>query len=258
MIKEIKKIIDEHGRIAYHYTSYETAINIINSQEFWLTKHTTKNDPDEISFGLQQIKNYIIHNTPSISALIKPYLEDFTNFNDYFVYLGSFIKNGDYLPAWRYYAKDGQGVAFGFHEEVEKDIYEQTQLRLASCDVIYDIIEIQDFIEKVFSQLNNKTNELQAEEFIQNYLYCLLMLPPMFKNYDYKDELEWRLCAIRMAQNAPKHITFPIKNVLQKIVLGPNICCTKENELRTLLTEKEYDLEKIEIVKSNKQFRTTT
>lgn len=75
-------IVDNDWEVLYHYTSFDTFVNIIKNREFWLSDITKSNDPLEGQYILQELER----------SYIKLYNEEQINQNQYFLAHRSFLR----------------------------------------------------------------------------------------------------------------------------------------------------------------------
>ncbi|PYQ26981.1 MAG: hypothetical protein DMF56_21765 [Acidobacteria bacterium] len=103
--------------IVYHYTSLAAALKIIETGKLWGSNLRYSNDPSEAEYGkhlLDDVLNQDRH--LSLQGLRKGIAELDT-------YAVSLSADGDLLPQWRAYCRNGRGVAVG----VEFDTLRQRQ-----------------------------------------------------------------------------------------------------------------------------------
>jgi len=99
----------------YHYCSLETFVEIVRSNEVWLTNIFCTNDSAEHSWLLNLAKDHLRR---TVSEEQFKYLEPIIFSEEKpDLYCFCMSREGDSLGQWRAYADDGRGVAIGFHGE---------------------------------------------------------------------------------------------------------------------------------------------
>lgn len=108
--------------LVYHYTSLETALNILRGKSLWLSSISHQNDSEELKGG---IKRYIYHSLREmgmkeerIDAQIDSFLQQIVKNKR--IFCTSFSKECDLLSQWRGYAEMGEGCAIGFDKKLLK------------------------------------------------------------------------------------------------------------------------------------------
>ena len=117
----------------YHYTTFENAKKIIDTNECWFTNVHFLNDSSEFNYARSIFEKTL--NSPEgkerIFAALEPYgyltsdlLPDILNevenlleeakHGDSQSYIFSFSERGDQLSQWRGYGRNGDGVSIGF------------------------------------------------------------------------------------------------------------------------------------------------
>ncbi|SDE83373.1 DUF2971 domain-containing protein [Terriglobus roseus] len=107
--------------VVYHYTSMETLLKIVESRSIWATCIDYLNDVTEYSFYLEQVDRRLrefVKNGDSQSAFFESYLKGRTGMGSGIIrrrpFVASFSAEPDFLPQWRSYCPNGNGVCIGF------------------------------------------------------------------------------------------------------------------------------------------------
>ena len=105
----------------YHYTSITSFMNILDTNELWLSHSSFLNDPLEISFGLDVITNILSKKQddfPIVLNIIKKqrnfYKESSLDLTRDLVFIFSFSELNDELSSWIQYGDSGYGICLGF------------------------------------------------------------------------------------------------------------------------------------------------
>lgn len=245
--------------IVYHYTSLETLKwifdNFSNDKPyitFWASNCTFMNDPQEISEGIELVRDILDKELPiNHKDKAEIILQNTTNDLKDFLLIGtvtgqsdipyaiSFSRNEDNLNLWRMYGDSGRGVALGFDIDC---------LRLADASIIKCIynqdddalIKFKSALIKEFSSLYDALNPPPESMPLEVYAE-IMSLGPLCRYvskikhscYGYEDEY-------RLVKNCKKpkfrvingvlipytEVDIPIES-LQDIVMGPD--CDKRN-----------------------------
>ena len=246
----------------YHYTSLENFVNILNSNELWMTEVRFLNDNSELNYA---ISNYyeniqqILANKVKIIQKFRDYESDFDeqSLNELINILHEFLKKvhklhsysfvfsfsekGDLLSQWRGYTKFGQGVSIGFNYKELIDVLHPNLFEypnkigrigqlLTPC--VYSKKKIYERVEGTLLEIfaNNFSEGLASIDFSDIWGNCLQIKHPAFM-----EESEWRLSAQLSDENKINHKTginsiIPIyknrfeniKNLIDHIIIGPN------------------------------------
>jgi hypothetical protein len=104
----------------FHYTDFNGLSGIITSKQLWMMHYKYLNDPSEVRFALNVITDLIRKNLEASKStqFWQRFWALFTNgIEDTDVFVLSFCQDGNYLPAWRWYADDGAGFSIGFKKD---------------------------------------------------------------------------------------------------------------------------------------------
>jgi hypothetical protein len=108
--------------VVYHYTSIETMLKILKDNIIWATSINYLNDTSEGDHYLNLVRGRIREYTNSHSVA-KPQVFDQIKQDpkpiafDRRPFVTSFSSLPDFLPQWRSYCPQGNGVAIGFRTE---------------------------------------------------------------------------------------------------------------------------------------------
>ena len=119
--------------ILYHYTSFESFLNIIKYKTVWATESKYLNDATEFQYGLRLADEISKSPDINLSDAAKWFLE--TAERKLYTYVFSLSKQGDLLSQWRAYCSEG-GVSIGFSRNDLEEIAKQHNLELVEC--VYD------------------------------------------------------------------------------------------------------------------------
>jgi hypothetical protein len=199
----------------YHYTSIDSFINIMQSNELWFSHASFLNDPLEIAFGLDVIINILKEKKDDYSTVLQIIEKQRNTHKEYsldltrdLVFLFSFSELSDKLSSWIQYGDSGNGVCLQFIKPIllEKISSHTTKL---SNDIFFPV---QYFSSEFTPNLNNilgfndaileyykgmeefiKNEGMEKEQNVQRTLYEVTKSIACFiKNEFHADEKEWR------------------------------------------------------------------
>ncbi|HCD9576661.1 TPA: DUF2971 domain-containing protein [Legionella pneumophila] len=258
--------LNDDNPIVSHYCSYDSAINILESKSLWFTDHRYMNDPTEIKYALSLVMKIIECDFSDIPEFVD-FKKNFFEYIDkyYTVLLCCFLKKQDYMPGWRYYGNNGQGVAINFYKD--KLI---ARNKLSSHDVVYEKGKQEAFLKGIVELYIAHPNR---KENLQNLFLGLSMILQSIKIIDYADECEWRIASPHLylpKQNLYVPTDLPIQKLItsrikptyeilefeyssiQSITLGPS-CDYDKN--KNILKKLFYDL-RIDVININHSKRS--
>jgi len=209
----------------YHYTSFLGLSGILQSKNLWLTDHKFLNDPSEIEHGkhiiLNQINNHINKNK-KLCDFMKFFFDDIMT-RGYKTFVTSFCKEGDYLPAWRYYGNNGAGFSIGFRKNYFTPL-ESTDKKTATSLYKVEYAEnSSNQVKEIFGIADNALNSWTSqkttaiEPFLNILIASLITIVPSMKHPDYNTEQEWRLCLPRIyfeSENRWEPYEFPTDQLI--------------------------------------------
>lgn len=222
--RESQKIYDEifsddrpKQKTLYHYTGLEALKGILESREMWFTEISNLNDPQELIFGIKYMLK-VIEKFCKKSESIDTLLCNLNHFLDLqekdklmSFYICSFCKKPDYLPAWRYYGNNGQGVAIGFDEKFWRQTNEKSSSK--NCDFFvkasygthpYRHSSIAKRCSKFINDLSILLDGVENEK--QSLLAHTVLNCLRIKHADFKTEHEYRL-VINELEEYPKKLS---------------------------------------------------
>lgn len=263
---KLNQYFDDMDHIAFHYTTIKSAKKIFKSDKIRLFRHDRKNDPQELTYAINILKKHSKEKENLSDCLIKAYKFIFNNNVDIYLYFSSFLLKDDYLPAWRYYGDNGKGIAIGINQTKLLD----NTPKLVSCDVVYNETES----KQILDEINDICRTYHpTDNHIKTLLSHLLLLLPMFKCDDFKDELEWRIYTIGLWDNShgnfitkyppfdkcrkdklPEFVDYPLKEI-SHITFGPNCDEKAQEEIKNTLASAGYYPEDILFKESIKLYK---
>lgn len=198
----------------WHYTSYATLLNILESKSLWATHVSCVNDTSEVRhlFDLifEQLDNW------SVASGAEPVIEHIKNLRrkdhgascDWFT--TSFCTKGDDLNLWRAYAGPDGGVAIGFNSfevysralSVDKKHRPQGLPETYLLPVLYDSAKksalVYDLLHKIEQKFidvaSNRGNiDTLIKSFWGTWEDQIAVIAPLIKHEAFEAENEWRL-----------------------------------------------------------------
>lgn len=190
------------SNLAYHYTTLDKFISILEGQSLYFTNLNYLNDRTEYNHGVDMISDVISKIMPEHphSDILESIERNIHLIFKSSRYVACFSSNGDLLSQWRAYGNDGQGLAIGFDpmnlenvrngiisgkyihykEEAQKNIIEE--IIALSTNYFIGIKAQYDWFDHDYTFLVSKTIIEMLEEFISN-----------FKHPSFEEESEFRL-----------------------------------------------------------------
>ena len=169
----------------HHYTSFDAVKEILRSHTLNLSHAAFTNDPTELSYGLNMIRDMFgdsgkkaFDNSDFPSIL----------YNNTQPYIFSLSESEDMLSQWEMYA-GRNGCCITFSHEISKLTKGD---RVALRHVIYEEEEQQQYLKLLSDQRRNP--EYQKHKY-STYLYFLLS-SVFLKSLDWRHEREWRIVKI--------------------------------------------------------------
>jgi hypothetical protein len=215
----------------------------------------------------------------------------FTNKNgikvEHPIYTFSFCGSKDYLPAWRLYGDNGSGVAIGFRPDYYSYTTKGSIINnpLANYNVIYSHEKIDKLILGLIKIIDNKFTKLDdsdKESLTISLISYFITYSIGFKHFGYEHENELRFVlweqkindqyCLPNGKNTPE-ITSDRKFILNgknrvksehflaehivEIWVGPAVenFNQRKKEIEDKLKEYGYDINKIEIIRSEMPYR---
>lgn len=207
--------------ILYHYTTGEGLKGIIENRSIWCTYINVLNDPLEIQYGKELIKDrFTSYIGKESNEIIKNALIEIGNFpssldRTHYIFVTSFCENDNLLSQWRGYADKGVGYNLGINFDSETKFCRdpdnfELNLHVNLRKVIYDKSEqikiidqyISDLIGGLKSTFIEKGNDLKGDPGLSiapiSIMTSNLLIDMMvsMKNPVFKEESEWRLLRV--------------------------------------------------------------
>jgi hypothetical protein len=214
-IQQIKNELQDIPETLYHYTSIESFMSILNSAEIWLTKFDYLNDPNELTYTTDLIKEVYKEN-PEVAN--KAYLENILKrIIDQFEYsfIFSLCGNKDSLGMWSYYSKfNGINIHLSnnFYQEAYYSDSDNLFFAVNKGKVIYDREEQKQILLDIFkhyirinqSQIDDETK--RKDERSLGFLLSICF--NLFKQKGLRNEEEYRFVFTGHNENLTKKINF--------------------------------------------------
>lgn len=206
--------------VLYHYTSFDGLKGIIESRCLWLTHFRYLNDTSEIVYArdevLKKIEEILRNQLTDLEEHLqwqmfrqtfKNMIETNMNF-----YIFSFCVKPNYLPAWRWYAANGCGVAIGFRKELfiqkSADHTNDSKRMVSFHKVYYEIANkaVKNLIENLIKITRSEFQKAKQNKYYNHSPMCFLkgihpilaayLIPILvcLKHGAYQEEHEYRLC----------------------------------------------------------------
>jgi Protein of unknown function (DUF2971) len=199
----------------YHYTTGETLVRILESQELWCTQISCLNDTTEFTYAVEELQKRVrARIAEEHDSTLNPLLAGLDqylsapNAETASLFVTCFSERGDDLSQWRAYARGEGGYAIQFDpgrlimSSISGDSAEQMQIEQMLMRVEYDPKQHDAFLtdilkqgEKFFSTLegaSKATPEEWVAEFVRYWLWNLQFLAPCLKHPKFENEREWR------------------------------------------------------------------
>lgn len=186
--------------VLYHYTSLEAALHILEHRKMWCSNVFYANDPAEAVYG-QSILDEVAKTDADLKLEgLRTVLEELD------CYVASFSADGDLLPQWRAYCRNGRGVAVGVDAAV---LRKRSSLILAR--VIYDQKTQRQFVTDmldVFRQalLSARGNVPRLRRLLDALAMYLVIVRSALKIETYESEREFRLFDVLPADRAAHNV----------------------------------------------------
>ncbi|PZW39680.1 Protein of unknown function (DUF2971) [Mesonia algae] len=213
--------INEIPEKLYHYTSYDSVFNIINSKKLWITQINFLNDESEFKYAGDIGRRYLIKLLKSSLGNDEKYVYEkllentvFDHSNNCFVF--SLSEEKDLLSQWRGYCKDS-GVSMGFNYTELLNISNEQQFKIYPC--IYSLEDQEKAIKRIIDDITQlyKKNKFDIHNhnfFWQVFNSMFSILAKCIKHPSFKEEKEWRLIGGPFKISDQKCNYRPTKNML--------------------------------------------
>lgn len=222
MKKNIREVLyhdsnPEPPEIVYHYCSVESMVSILSNNCIWMSDSKKTNDRTEINWILNNVnqvfeesiekykKKYdgIIYQ--KIRDIIYEFIRiDILRYPDFMQrdYLVCFTTKGDMLSQWRAYGNNGCGVSLGFDTKylsVLKQHYGYDFIKVIYMEnpkhVLHKFVDAH--LESILLSCIGKNSIEQEIIDIRRQIYVIAYDAYQYgyriKNYNFKEEDEWRL-----------------------------------------------------------------
>ncbi|MDG6098415.1 DUF2971 domain-containing protein [Alteromonas sp. ZYF713] len=217
----------------FHYTSLDTALNIISNNELWVSNVHFMNDSSELGAGFSIVADawFETLNTKGGEQEAKANLINYIRENkDHYVF--SLSKNGDQLSQWRGYANFGKGCCIGFDKDV---------------------------LEEFCKNISKNREHLYELEFLENYdnIYSCDLVECIYTD-DVQVQREAYDIGYRMAKTSPKDSILQQKNIKEAVDFSLSVKdkgFKEEAEYRLVLDLITSDFPPVANRDSNKDFR---
>lgn len=226
--------LKDGSRYLCHYTSSENALNILNSQQFWLRNARCMNDYSEITNGVELIAETLRADDGALlTRLLNILGKGDGNQNSAFitgwdewilshsanVFIGCLAECSPdeavgKLSMWRAYGSSTGGVCFIF--DTQPFVAETDLLGAYTLPVCYyDKSQIFQFLEQSISALEANKEALDfltSEELTTNVLGLLVFRAIGLKHRGFSEEEEWRIVHL-LGTPTSNHIHTAVENV---------------------------------------------
>ncbi len=199
---------NEPPKVLYHYTDLNGARGIIDSKSLHLTKIQYLNDYSELNHAINEFRVvadgiYQKIQDSEKKELLKRASEQLDAFRNTNICVACFCQDGNLLSQWRGYGGSKCGVALGFSRESLRKILSFGTMNLWRC--IYDSEDQHKIIHSLINRLfqfhdtikEHKEVRESWEQAINFIIMCFntmfLRVAPILKNYQFREEKEWRI-----------------------------------------------------------------
>jgi hypothetical protein len=196
-----------------HYTSVETAFNILSNKEIWMSNPLNMNDHEEVSFVMINAENIVlnddnikesfskIHQYEEFKYMVRKYFEKYKSesvIDNYIFCMCEYNKNepDGTLSMWRSYASDGGGAAIVI-DTSKVLVPDHTPLFLEKVKYMTNNDRISWIYGKISSVAEWIKKQEMDSELINHIAHLLFTRFKYFsiysKNIGFIEENEWRL-----------------------------------------------------------------
>ncbi|MGM0582931.1 MAG: DUF2971 domain-containing protein [Bacteroidota bacterium] len=216
----------------FHYTSLEGLKGILSTRSLWFSHASTLNDPLELQYGRQLIKDVINENINSdIDESLRTFYHQLkVQLNTmgelvHHPFITCFCEEGDLLSQWRSYAKEGVGYSIGFKFSsdthlatnineldeskpifLRKVIYQPEKQRKLIQTYLDQVVPIA--IEEIKDIQKDKKDSHPAAVLGIQASNPLIDLMLSFKHPAFHEEKEWRLIRVTRENYDTKNLKF--------------------------------------------------
>jgi hypothetical protein len=207
---------DSPPNLLYHYTSQAGLIGILRESEIWMTHTQYLNDQQEFNHAVDFVRGEINKRMPTASTEERSVLDemrdnvspDASSIN---VCVCCFSEDGDSLSQWRAYGEALGGYSIAFTGQFLSNLAAHEGFALAQC--IYEDSRkaaiVRDFVEAILREiLNNRTPDKSRDDDYHwssggNLGVYLNRIAPVFKDYAFRHEREWRIISRPLSCTRP-------------------------------------------------------
>lgn len=196
-------------RTLYHYTTQEGLLGIIESRSIWASEIRYLNDTTEFQTGLEVVSAALRARLDDIGsdegdARGEAIFRDFATVEEAKVFVLSLTEKGDDLSQWRAYGGSHSGFSIGFDIEGLKVLAAEHSFSLERC--LYDVPEQNVLAETIVNSAlawltaGDRMTQRRRREFRRS----MIQTAPLFKDYRFRDEQEWRLVSVSHEVTTPE------------------------------------------------------
>lgn len=196
-------------RTLYHYTTQQGLLGIIDSRSIWASEIRFLNDATEFRTALEAVAAEIRTRVAEVdsgegNARGEAILREFTALEDTNVFVLSLTEESDDLSQWRAYGGKHSGFALGFDIEklgalasehgfsLERCIYDPPAQRLLAATIVDE------------SMAWLSAGDRMAQRRRREFRRTMVKTAPLFKDYTFAAENEWRLVSASHALTVPR------------------------------------------------------
>jgi len=237
----------------YHYSNIDAVINILETEQIWLSHVSQMNDSSEGKLILEKASN--IHNASIYyHMLLKNY------------YLCSFSGYGNLLSQWRGYgdvnigfSRDELVSTLRFIEDADGEVLDTSGVQFTGCDYInVDDKDFDDIVEETKNKLLHLVDIDKID--LQRKLLGIGSVCFSLKHSGFRQESESRIIAYLWNRKpfeikGKKYIKFRFDtNVIRRIVIGPSKDQTEKTKKIIEYLNKNKKYSKVEVYYSGIPF----
>jgi hypothetical protein len=272
----------ESGQTLYHYTSLQSLMGMIETNNLWMSKGNFLNDSSELVYFSNVLKGVISNmkveqETELWRLFIRELKLSMNRFlkkieeSDMEVYIFSMSHTQDSLALWYNYAK-GEGYNLGFYAE---DLLKKTSAFPEESNVLHGLVVydrheqeqvLMNFLEKTFNLVAQYEAEEVKKALPGHFLSVMTTCAIFFKDPAFKSEEEYRIAYMNTGGSISPQARFRAQNgviipyiavdfeerlPLTHITIGPknNIDIAKRG-IEHYLNSKGYNMKEISVSKS--------
>lgn len=279
--KQIKKTY-ESGQALYHYTSLQSLMGMMESNNLWMSKGDFLNDSSELIYFSNVLEGVISKMQvqketelwqlfiKELEAAMERFLNEIEE-SGFEVYIFSLSHTQDSLALWYNYAK-GEGYNLGFYAE---DLLGKLEGLLEGSRVIHGFVEydrkkqeliLMNFLMETFKVAIQHDVQKVKEALPDHFFTVISTCAVFFKDPAFKSEEEYRIALMDKSGELQQEVSFRAQNgiiipyiamdfeerlPLSHITIGPknNIDVAKRG-IEHYLKSKGYDMGRLTISKS--------